>query len=73
MAFTPAQNRAHKMLQLGYVIRKPMTGNNVCFLFHPSRRLKGGKIAVSTFTALLEAKLLSLKEREYPFETWVLT
>lgn len=68
--FTPAQVHAVHMLKLGYQIRHPMTGNCVAFLHHPCK--KGGKISIGTFTALLNANLLTLLTREYPFETYAL-
>ena len=70
--FTPAQIQVYYKLQRGFEIRHPLTGNNICFLHDPQRRLKGSKIGITTFTALLNAGLLSLKLKEYPFETWVL-
>ena len=70
-SFTSAQVNAYNKVRRGFEIHHPLTGNCICFLRDPSRRCRSSKIMMPTFTALLNAKLLKLKSREYPFEIYV--
>jgi hypothetical protein len=70
--FTPAQIRAYQKVRRGFEIRHPMTGNRICFVYDPQKKVRSTKIGIKTLEALLDAKLLKLKSREYPFEVYVL-